>query len=893
MTKPLVLVDGSSYLFRAFHALPNLANSEGKPTNAMLGVINMLRRLQKDRPDSNIVVVFDAKGKNFRHTLYPDYKANRIMMPDDLRVQIEPLYELIQLMGYPLVIVPEVEADDVIGTLTQHALKAKRSICISTGDKDMAQLIQPGVTIIDTMKNVEMNSDYVFQKFGVYPQQVVDYLALVGDTSDNIPGIPNVGPKTAAKWLAQYGTLENLKAHAHEISGKVGDNLRAHMSQLDLAKTLATIVCDVDLPSALDHLSQKPADNGQLLTKLQYWGFNSWLKDFEATHPPSPIAPTQNYTCIITPEDWQAWQTKLLHAEVISIDTETTSLDALQAKLVGVSFSVQANEAAYLPLQHTYLGAPTQLPLTETLPALKCILENPRIKKVGQNLKYDMKVLQQHGIKLQGLYFDTMLASYILESGQNRHDLTTLAKKHLGRETISYESITGKGAKQILFCDVTLEQATCYAAEDADITFQLYEKLQNDLHRAPKLEKLFFDIEMALLPILADMEMHGVMVDTAQLYRQSQTMEKQLSLITEKAYLLSGCEFNLASPKQLLTLLYDKMQLPILKKTPKGQPSTSEEVLQALAESYEFPKLILEHRHLSKLKSTYTDKLPTQVHPVSKRIHTSYHQAVASTGRLSSSDPNLQNIPTRSEQGRQIRQAFIAPPGFQIIAADYSQIELRIMAHLSGDQSLLTAFAENRDIHTATASEVFGVPLAQVDREQRRRAKAINFGLIYGMSAFGLAKQLGIGRNEAQTYVNIYFQRYPGVAAYMENTRNQAREQGYVETLFGRRLYLPDILSRNPTLRNAAERAAINAPMQGTAADIIKRAMIAIHTWLQQTHPPIHMVMQVHDELVFEVQDAYLEPAKVGIRQHMTAAADLDVPLDVEIGVGPSWEAAH
>jgi len=892
MTKPLILVDGSSYLFRAYHALPPaLTNDQGHPTNAMLGVLNMLRRLLKDYTPEYCIVVFDNHGKNFRHTLYPEYKANRITMPEDLAVQIEPLHELIQLMGFPLVKQPMVEADDIIGTLTQQALAHGQSVLISTGDKDMTQLIQDNVNIVDTMKGATMDAAYVKQKFGVNPEQMIDFLALVGDTADNIPGVPKVGPKTAAKWLAAYGTLDNLKDHAHEIGGKVGEYLRDHFTQLDLAKKLVTIDCAVDLSLPLTAMAMQTADHAKLRQALKHWGFNSWLK--ELTNDAHAPIKTQHYDCILTREAWQHWHDKIKTAGLVAVDTETTSLDAMQAKLVGISFAVSSGEAAYLPLQHDYLDVPQQLNDDQTWQALKALLEDIDIKKVGQHIKYDTKVLARAGIRLQGIVFDTLLASYILNPSNERHSLDSMAEKYLNHQMIKYETITGKGTKQISFSQVELEIAAHYAAEDADITLQLYHILKQQLATIPALQQLFVSEEMPCMQVLTKMESYGVMIDPQVLQKQSNDLAQHINQLEQQAYDVAGQPFNLSSPKQLQEILYEKHQIHVIKKTPKGQPSTAEPVLQELALSYELPKLILAYRHLSKLKSTYVDKLPRMILPDTGRVHTRYHQHITSTGRLSSTDPNLQNIPIRTETGRRIRDAFIAPPGHVIMAADYSQVELRIMAHLSQDHSLIQAFKDRADIHTRTASEVFDVSEANITAELRRRAKAINFGLIYGMSAFGLAKQLGIGREQAQQYINTYFERYPGVARYMDQTRERAKQQGYVVTLFGRRLYLPDIQARNGMLRQAAERAAINAPMQGTAADIIKRAMIDIQHWLEHENLPIHMIMQVHDELVFEVPHNLIDQAKPSIQQYMMHAGQLDVPLIVDIGVGDNWNAAH
>jgi len=896
--KPVILIDGSSYLFRAYYALPALTNNAGEPTGAILGVMNMLKRMLKEYDPEHIVMVFDAKGKTFRHDLYAEYKANRTKMPDELRDQIAPLHALIELLGIPLIAVEGVEADDVIGTLTHRALSHGRSVMISTGDKDIAQLIQDNVTIIDTMKNVVMDAAFVEQKFGVKPKLIIDYLALMGDTSDNIPGVPKVGPKTAAKWLNEYGSLEALKTNADKVGGKVGENLRAHLDQLDLAKQLTTIDCQVDLEFEAEDFSLKPMQRSALLAEFKRLEFKSWIREFEddaapdSTPSSSANATQPTYHCILTASEWASWREKLLAAERVCFDTETTSLDALNAELIGIAFALDGQEAIYLPLRHAYLDAPEQLPFEQMLADIKHILENPTCQLIGQNLKYDCKVLHKYNIHPVNVFFDTMLASYVLDAGTGRHNLDDLAKRHLNHDTTHYEDIVGKGAKQISFADVDVQQATDYASEDAAITWQLYDLFQQRLAATPALQALFFQQEMRVLPILMQMEIDGVLIDDALLLQQSHTHAEQLAQLEQQAHAIADAPFNLSSPKQLREIFYDKMQLPIIKKTPKGQPSTNEEVLTELAHDHKLPCLILEHRHLSKLKSTYTDKLPQQIDIKTGRVHTHYHQAVANTGRLSSSDPNLQNIPIKTPAGREIRQAFIAPADKKIIAADYSQIELRIMAHLSGDAGLVKAFQSNKDIHRHTAAEVFGVTPDDVTNEQRRRAKAINFGLIYGMSAFGLAKQLKIGRAEAQQYIDTYFKRYPGVLDYMERTRQLAADQGYVETLFGRRLYLPDMRAKNPMLRKGAERAAINAPMQGTAADIIKCAMIAIHAW-GQTQPDILLLMQVHDELVFECPETQLADAEQHIKTLMENAAQLDVPLLVEVGVGDNWEAAH
>jgi DNA polymerase-1 len=898
----LILVDGSSFLFRAYHAVPPLTGPDGKPTNAIYGVSNMLRKLMSDYADEHIAVIFDAPGKTFRNDLYDQYKAHRPPMPDDLRVQIEPLHRLIGAMGLPLLMESGVEADDVLGTLACQAQAAGHNVIIVTGDKDMAQLVTGQIILENTMSNTRMDVQGVMDKFGVKPEQIIDYLALMGDTVDNIPGVPKVGPKTAAKWLEQYGTLENLIAHADDIKGKIGENLRGALAQLPLSKELTTIRCDLALPFGLDDLKQQAINKAELRELLIEFGFSSWLKILDAepsqeppkvqANEPSAIN-TPVYETILSEAQFDAWLKRLEIAELFAFDTETTSLDYSRAEIVGVSFATEAGHAAYLPLAHEYPGAPKQLDRDEILNKLKPLLENPAKAKVGQNLKYDAHVLTNHGISLHGIAHDTMLESYVLNSTASRHNMDDLAKQYLGVDTIHYEDVAGKGAKQIGFAEVAIEQAAPYAAEDADITLRLHQILLPKLQQQPSLYRLYQDTEMPLVPVLARIEQNGVLIDTAMLAQQSLELSSHIITLEQHAHDLAGRAFNLSSPKQIQDILYDQQKLPVLKKTPKGQPSTDESVLQELALEYPLPKLILEYRSLSKLKSTYTDKLPQQVDAKTGRIHTSYHQAVTATGRLSSSDPNLQNIPIRSEEGRKIRKAFIAPPGYKIVAADYSQIELRIMAHLSADEGLLQAFRLGEDIHKATAAEVFGVPLEQVTHDLRRSAKAINFGLIYGMSSFGLAQQLGLGRNQAQAYIDLYFARYPGVKQYMDNIREQAREQGFVETLFGRRLYLPDIQSRNANIRQYAERTAINAPMQGTAADIIKRAMIATDQWLEQEKIDIKIIMQVHDELVFEIPEAHLETHVARIKDLMCGAAELKVPLVVDVGVGENWDEAH
>ncbi len=896
--KPLILVDGSSYLFRAFHAIRQLSNSRGQPTNAIYGVINMIRKLMKDYEPEHMAVVFDAKGKTFRNDLYAEYKAHRPPMPEELRSQIEPIHAIIRAMGIPLLVVEGVEADDVIGTLCQQASEQQIDTVVSTGDKDMAQLVNDHVTLIDTMTNTVMTPAAVEEKFGVPPEKIIDYLALVGDTSDNIPGVPKCGPKTAVKWLKEYGSLEGVMAHADQIGGKIGENLRASLDFLPLSYELATIKRDVPLELGPEQLKLSEPDVAALRELFKEYEFKTWLAqltdqdDGEEAVETSP-AEESDYQTILDSETLVTWIKRLEKCELFAFDTETTSLDYMEARIVGLSFAIEAGEAAYLPLAHDYVGAPQQLDRDQTLARLKPLLEDPKRPKVGQHLKYDMNVLANHNIELQGVAYDTMLESYVLNSTASRHDMDSLALAYLNRETIHYEDVAGKGAKQIGFNQVEIDKAAPYAAEDADITLRLHQTLWPRLEQTPTLKRVFTELERPLIPVLSRMERTGVLIDRARLHEQSKALAKRMEEIAQEAFEEAGEEFNLNSPKQIQALLFDKLELPVLQKTPKGQPSTAEAVLQELALDYALPRLILEYRSLSKLKSTYTDKLPQQINPSTGRVHTSYHQAVTATGRLSSSDPNLQNIPVRTEEGRRIRQSFIAPPGYKILAADYSQIELRIMAHLSADEGLLKAFREGRDIHTATAAEIFSVPLDAVEPNQRRSAKAINFGLIYGMSAFGLAKQLGISREAAQEYVNLYFERYPGVKAFMDRMRAEAHEKGYVETLFGRRLYLDEINARNAQRRQYAERAAINAPMQGTAADIIKRAMIATDQWLRQSGAEARMIMQVHDELVFEVREEALASCREEIIKWMTQAAELEVPLVVDYGVGDNWDEAH
>ncbi|MBT4838280.1 MAG: DNA polymerase I [Methylococcales bacterium] len=894
----LVLVDGSSYLFRAFHGMPPLINSKSMPTGAIYGVINMLKSLMERYPTSYFCVVFDAKGKTFRHDFYPDYKANRPPMDNDLRIQIEPLHQIIKAMGLPLLIVPNVEADDVIGTLSVEATKAGFDTLVSTGDKDLAQLVNQSVTLIDTMKNFISDEAGVIDKFGIKPDQIIDYLTLVGDTSDNIPGVNKVGPKTAVKWLTKYGSLDKIIQHADEIKGKVGEYLRDSFEQIPISKQLATIVCDLSLDVAPNELKMTEADNKQLSSLFAEYEFKSWLAKLPAdeqstTEEPIIEKEATHYDTILTQESLDQWITKLNQTDLFAFDTETTSINYMKADLVGMSFSVKAGEAAYLPLAHDYPGVPEQLDKTSVLQQIKPLLEDRNKKKVGQHLKYDRNVLNKCDIELNGIQHDTMMQSYIYDSTATKHDMDSLALKYLNIHTVHFEDIAGKGKKQITFNQVELEKASNYAAEDADITFRLHQHLWPKLSDTPPIKSVYQDIEIPLIPVLSRIELNGVMIDADLLKQQSHEISQRLFEIEEKSYDIAGEKFNLNSPKQIQHIFFEKLGLPILKKTPKKQPSTAENVLQELALDYPLPKLILEHRGLSKLKSTYTDKLPEQIDAHSQRIHTSYHQAVAATGRLSSNSPNLQNIPIRSEEGRKIRQAFIAPDGYKIMAADYSQIELRIMAHLSKDEGLISAFSNGLDVHQSTAAEVFNIALEDVSSLQRRSAKAINFGLIYGMSAFGLANQLGIKRQEAQNYIDLYFSRYPGVMSFMETTKEFAREQGYVETIFGRRLYLPDIKSKNGQRRQYAERSAINAPMQGTAADIIKKAMIDVDQWILQDKPDVKMIMQVHDELVFEVNIEQIEEVKNKTTEMMQQCAEIDVPLIVEVGVGDNWGEAH
>jgi len=922
----LVLVDGSSYLYRAFHALPPFTNSRGEPTGAVFGVLNMLAKFLKDYDPERIAVVFDAPGKTFRDELFAEYKAHRPPMPDDLRSQTQPLFEAVQALGLPILRESGVEADDVIGTLACNAARENLSVLISTGDKDMAQLVSPQITLINTMSGTVLDRSGVKTKFDVFPEQIIDYLALVGDSSDNIPGIDKVGPKTAAKWLGQYSTLDALVADAANVQGKVGENLRAGLATLELARKLATIRTDLVLPVSLEGLKRKPADTDALRALYTRLELRSLLKQLDggaapvdgasaapdappagvAPQPAAPIATEglpdaaraiasapRHYETITTEAQLADWITRLEAAKLFAFDTETTSLEYMRASIVGVSFAVAPGMAAYLPLLHDYAGAPDQLDLDASLARLKPLLESADHRKVGHHLKYDAHVLANHGIRLQGMQYDSMLESYVWNSVAVRHDMDSAAERYLGLRTIHYEDVAGKGAKQIPFSQVPVDKASEYSAEDSDVTLRLHEVLWPQISMVPALKLLYEECEQPLVPVLLKMEEHGVLIDRQMLRVQSTQLAKRLLELLGEAQSEAGAPFNLDSPKQLSAILFEKMNLPVLRKTPTGQPSTAEDVLEELAESYRLPQLILEHRSLSKLKSTYTDKLPEQINLKTGRVHTSYHQAVAATGRLSSQDPNLQNIPIRTPEGRRIRQAFIAPPGHVLLAADYSQIELRIMAHLSGDAGLLAAFASDRDVHQATAAEVFGASLDAVTPDQRRSAKAINFGLIYGMSAFGLAKQLGIPRGAAQEYIDLYFTRYPGVKRYMEETRAQAKAQGYVETVFGRRLYLPDINARNKQFQQAAERAAINAPMQGTAADIIKRAMISVDAWCANPANGACLIMQVHDELVLEVRAERVAEVSAAVREHMMAAADLRVPLKVDVGSGANWDEAH
>ncbi|MFH0351485.1 MAG: DNA polymerase I [Chromatiales bacterium] len=890
----LVLVDGSSYLYRAFHALPPLSTSRGEPTGAIHGFIAMLHRLRKDYTPNYLAVVFDAKGKTFRDEMYPAYKAHRPPMPDELRFQVEPLHAVVRAMGVPMLVIEGVEADDVIGTLAIQAAEAGLRTLIATGDKDFAQVVSEAVSLVNTMDNSVMDAQGVERKFGVPPALIVDYLSLIGDKVDNVPGVSKVGPKTAVAWLKQYRGLDNLLAHAADIKGTLGDNLRASMQQLALSKKLVTIACAVPLDATPRDLKPRPQDNETLKALFTQLEFKTWLNDLleEAPRPEPPVE-AAGYETILDRGHLDRWIERLRHAELIAFDTETTSLDYMQALLVGVSFSLQAGEAAYVPVAHDYPGAPLQLSREEVLEALRPILEDPSRPKLGHNLKYDMSVLANHGVELRGIRCDSMLESYVLDSTATRHDLDSLALKYLGVRTILFEDVAGKGSHQQSFNQVPVDRAATYAAEDAEVCLRLHQTFWPRLAEESGLRRLYEEMEVPLVPVLSRMERNGVQIDADMLREQSRALGGRLLEVEAEAQTLAGEPFNLDSPKQIQEILYHKLGLPVRAKTPTGQPSTAEPVLQDLAAEYPLPRLILEYRGLAKLKSTYTDKLPRQINPSTGRVHTSYHQAVAATGRLSSSDPNLQNIPVRTEEGRRIRRAFVAPPGQRLVAADYSQIELRIMAHLSGDPLLRQAFATGQDVHRATAAEIFGLKPETVGAEQRRAAKAINFGLIYGMSAFGLARQLGIDRGAAQDYIDRYFSRYPGVKAFMEEIRVRARRQGYVETVYHRRLYLPEINSRNTQRRQYAERTAINAPMQGTAADIIKRAMIEVDRWLHEERINAKLIMQVHDELVLETAEDAVEQVRTRLASIMAGAAELTAPLVVDIGVGANWDEAH
>ncbi|MCW8408970.1 DNA polymerase I [Legionella sp. PATHC035] len=894
MTSPLILIDGSSYFFRAFHALPPLTNSKGQPTGAIYGVANMIKKLIKDYQPEELAVVFDAKGKTFRDEWYPEYKAHRPPMPHDLSIQFAPLIQLLEAMGLPILIIDGVEADDVIGTLARQATEQGIPVVISTGDKDMAQLVNEHITLINTMSNTTMDIEGVQTKFGIKPEQVIDYLTLIGDTVDNIPGVSKCGPKTAVKWLNEYQNLDNLLQNADAIGGKIGENLRASIPQLPLSKKLVTIKTDVELPLNWGELKPKPVNKEQLIELTRLFEFKNWLKELlgeeGSTSSNKPGISSIPFELITTNQQLDHVLNQLEQCQAFCIDTETTSIDIMLAEIVGISLAIEEGKAVYIPFTHT--DGTVQLIREEVLTALKPVLENPQIKKIGQNLKYDYAVLKNHGITLKGIRYDTMLESYVLNSGAGRHDMDSLALKYLGHKTISYEEVAGKGAKQLRFDQIPVQKAAAYAAEDAEITLQLHNKLFPAIPES--VQSVFNDIEMPLVTVLADMERLGVLIDAVTLEQHGNRLKERIYALEQEALHLAGKPFNLNSPKQLQEILFDSHKLPVIAKTPTGQPSTAESVLQELAYDYRLAAVILEYRSLTKLVSTYIDALPKKINPQTHRVHTSYNQAVTATGRLSSSEPNLQNIPIRSEEGRLIRTAFIAPDNCIILAADYSQIELRIMAHLSQDENLLKAFAQGWDIHAATASEIFQTPLEEVSSEQRRRAKAVNFGLIYGMSAFGLAKQIGVERQDAQYYIDTYFQRYPKVLEYMNRTRQQAHQLGYVETLFGRRLYLPEINTRNMVRQKAAERTAINAPMQGTAADIIKKAMISIAKWQnEQKNPPAKMIMQVHDELVFEVNKEEVEPCKTRVRELMEHAVTLSVPLVVSIGTGTNWDAAH
>ncbi len=892
----LVLIDGSSYLYRAFHALPALTNSAGEPTGALHGVLTMILKLVREEQPARIAVVFDAPGKTFRDELYADYKANRPPMPDELRSQVQPILDAVEAMGLPLLRVEGVEADDVIGTLCETAVSKGLDVLVSTGDKDLAQLVTNKVTLVNTMDNSRLDRGAVKTKFDVYPEQIIDYLALVGDSSDNIPGVPKVGPKTAAKWLNLYDSADGIIEHGEDIKGKVGESLRDNVDLLRLSKTLATIRRDVDIEVGVDDLQAKDADTESLRKLYGHYELRSLLRqlDEQEDEPATPVTVERgDYETVLTWRAFDKWLKKINKAGLTAFDTETTSLDYMDAEIVGLSLAVEAGTACYVPVAHDYPGAPDQLPRDEVLEKLKPFLLDEKKKKVGHHLKYDAHILARYDIALAGMQFDTMLESYVLNSVATRHDMDSVARQYLGKETIHYEDVAGKGARQLSFNEIDLETAAPYAAEDADITLQLHKTLWEQLGEHPGLRRVYVDIEQPLVEVLLDMEETGVLVDRKMLTTQSGELAKKMAKLEAKAHELAGGPFNLSSPKQLQQILFEQLELPVIRKTPKGQPSTAEDVLVELADDYELPAVIIDYRSVSKLKSTYTDKLPLQINECTGRIHTSYHQAVAATGRLSSTDPNLQNIPIRTPEGRRIRQAFVPPKGHVLLAADYSQIELRIMAHLSADKGLLKAFAKEQDVHRATAAEVFEVTLEDVSDDQRRSAKAINFGLMYGMSAFGLAKQLGIPRGEAQAYVDLYFDRYPGVKKYMDDTRQIAGEQGYVETVFGRRLYLPEINARNTQRRQYAERSAINAPMQGTAADIIKTAMLATHHWLTSDKPGARMIMQVHDELVFEVEEGKVDKVRNRVIELMSGAVELSVPLKVDVGVGSNWDEAH
>lgn len=882
-------------MFRAYHAIRNLSTDKGEHTGAIYGVINMIKKLINDQCPDYFAVVFDPKGKNFRNDLYPEYKANRPPLPEDLEHQILPIHRIIKALGIPLLMIDKVEADDVIGTLAKHAEEKNIDTIISSGDKDLAQLVNPHIKMINTMSNILLDKEGVKQKYDVYPEQMIDYLSLVGDSVDNIPGVPKVGPKTAAKWLADYSTLSNIINNADKISGKVGENLRNSLDQLALSQTLVTLKTDVDLEYDIEDLKISELDIDTLREEYQRWQLNSWLVELgnQSTHGLSGNKDQPEYETILSLSSLEKWLKKINKASLVSFDCETTSLDYMQAEIVGVSFSVSGEEAAYVPLTHDYPDAPVQLKQEQVLEKLKPILGNDHISKLGQNLKYDMSILARYGIDLCGIKHDTMLQSYVYDSTAGRHDMDSMADRYLDYKTIRFEDIAGKGSKQVTFNQVPIEDAGPYAAEDAAITYRLHEYFWPRISKQKKLKFVYEEIEIPLLPVLSRMERHGVMVDADMLYKQSSQLSGRMDKIQEEIFHIANEEFNIGSPKQIQYILYEKLGLPVLAKTPKGQPSTAESVLQDLANEYELPRLILEHRSLSKLKSTYTDKLPGQINPQTGRVHTSYHQAVAATGRLSSSDPNLQNIPVRSEDGRQIRKAFTVPKGHKILAADYSQIELRIMAHLSQDKGLLKAFQRGEDIHITTAAEIFNIEPGKVDPLHRRTAKTINFGLIYGMSPFGLAKQLDIDRSKAKEFVDRYFEKYPGVKEFMDHTRSSAREQGFVETVYGRRLYLPEINAKNAARRQYAERTAINAPMQGSAADIIKLAMIRVDQWLQDSGIDAKLIMQVHDELVLEVHEDSIELCRKQIKNLMVKDFRIDVEIDVDIGIGENWDEAH